>query len=180
MSDLDRVQRLIANGEKENAIALLASILLKNKNELEAWVLLGDTIDDPARKKDCYQQVLRLAPRNFHALTRLQELQEAAGGAQLAGFEASQTGARPTTGEMRKISNYIPDRNLYRSSGDSTNSAEIVVYLVGGIAAFLVILYVIGNADDPSSLGDSLLIGLVLLSLIAGIIMFSVSSRNRG
>jgi hypothetical protein len=169
MSNLDRVKGLIANGEKEDAIALLASILLKNKNELEAWVLLGDMIEDPARKKDCYRQVLRLSPRNFHALTRLQELQE-----------TPTTAPGRSTGELRKSESYSPDPNLFRPTRASTNGAEIVGYLLGGIAAFFIIVYVISRPDDDATISDSLYVGLMLLSLIAGIIVLSVSSRNRG
>ena len=179
MSDLHRVKGLIASGEKESAISLLASILIKNKNELEAWVLLGDMIDDPARKQDCYRQVLRLSPRNFHALTQLQELQETPAGHQIAGSQATQTDSRRSTGELQKSPNPVPDPGLFRPADDSTGGGEILGYLIGGIAAFFVILYVVSSPGDDSSVGDSLSVGLLLLSLIAGIIIFSVSIRNR-
>lgn len=179
MSDLDRAKGLIADGDKENAIPLLASILIKNRNELEAWVLLGDMIDDPARKKDCYKQVLRLSPRNFHALTRLQELEEAPAGQQIANPETPQANNGRSTGELRKPG-YMPDQNLFRPPSDSTGGAEIIGYVIGGIAGFLVILYVITSPGDSTSVSDSLYIGLIFLALIAGIIIFAVSYRNRG
>ena len=181
MSDLEQVKGFIAKGDREDAIALLASTLLKNSDHLEAWLLLGDMIEEPSRKKACYKQVLRLAPRNFHALTRLQELQETQpDGQQLThSDELVDEDKRPTI-KARKPVNYIPNQNLYKSANNTTGGGEIIGYLMVGLAGFLVITYVIASPNNSSSNSDSLYIGLTLLSLIAGILILSVSSKHRG
>lgn len=180
MSDLEQVKGFIDRGDKDNAIAHLASTLIKNKDQLEAWLMLGDMIDDPSRKKDCYKQVLRLSPRNFHALTKLQELQDGQQDArQLTDSNESELDDQRPTKKMRKPSIYVPNHSFYPPAKQTTGGAEIIGYVVVGLAGFLVITYVIANPGGSSSTSDSLYIGLILLSLIAGIIIVAVSSKNR-
>ena len=174
MSDLDKVKGLIASGDRENALALLASLLIKDKNQLEAWLLMGDMIDNPSWRKDSYQQALRLAPNNSYALMKLQEL--SVEGSQPLETQApeSSTDGPPTV--TRKRLNYVPNPEALRPVQDSTGGGEVIGYVLGGIAGFIVLLYLIGNPDNSSS--DSLFIGLMFLSLIAGVIVIAVSSRN--
>lgn len=180
MGDLDQVKGLLARGDRQSAIALLASTLLQNKDHLEAWLILGDVIEDPSRKQDCYKQVLRLAPRNFHALTSLQELQEARSGGRQAELpeELEVDDQRPTKKAIKPV-NILPN-SIYTPANKSTGGGEIIGYVVGGLAGFLVLLYVIGSPSPSSSDSNSLYIGLLFLSLIAGIIIVSVSSKNGG
>lgn len=180
MSNLDQVKGLFARGDRQSAMALLASTLLQNKDHLEAWLLMGDMIEDPSRKQDCYKQVLRLAPRNFHALTRLQELQEVRSGSRQDAIseELEVDDQRPTKKTIRPV-NVVPN-SIYTPTNRATGSGEIIGYVIGGLAGFLVILYVIGSPGSSSSDSNSLYIGLLFLSLIAGIIIVSVSSKNRG
>lgn len=176
MSDLDAVKGLIASGDRENAIALLASLLLKNKNLLDAWLLMGDMIDNPSWKKDSYQQALKLSPNNPYALTKLQELSlaESGPGDARAAEAAIDTDGPPTV--RRKRPTYVPSPDAFRPVQDSTGGGEVIGYVLGGIAGFLVLLYLIGNPDNSSS--DSLFVGLIFLTLIAGVIVLAVSSRN--
>lgn len=174
MSDLDAVKGLIASGDKESAISLLASLLLKDKNRLDAWLLMGDMIDNPGWKKDSYQQALKLAPNNSHALTKLQELSMEASQSLSAPAEEAATDGPPTI--TRKRINYIPNPEAFRPVEDSSRGGEVIWYVLGGIAGFLVLLYLIGNPENSTS--DSLFIGLIFLSLIAGVIVLAVSSRN--
>lgn len=180
MSDLDKVKGLIASGDKENAIALLASLLIKDKNQLDAWLLMGDMIDNPSWKMNSYQQVLKLSPQNSHALTKLRELQELPlAGQELASTADPQsvTDGPPTVTRKRAV--HIPNPDAFRPIREPTGGGEVIGYLFGGIAGFLVLLYIIGNPNNFSGDSNSLLIGLIFLSFIAFLIVLSVSTRNR-
>jgi len=181
MSDLDKVKVLITRGDKENAIALLASILMKNKDEVEAWLLLGEMIDDPSRKKDCYNQVLRLSPHSLNALTKLQELEKPPPtDSQITSSKDAQEASKDSLNKVRQNSNYFPNQNPFPPVNNSRDVLEIIFYIIGGIAAFLVILYVIGSTSYSASDSNTLCAGLIFLSLIAGILILSVSNKNRG
>jgi hypothetical protein len=180
MSDLDEVNGLIAKGDKEKAIPLLASILLKNKDNVEAWFLLGELIDDPSRKKDCYKQVLRLVPDHSQASTRLQKLEyPPAEEIQTTGSEATKT---PTKIQFRKLpqnAGYVRNQNLY-SPIQNSSSGEVITYVIGSIVAFLIILYAIAKSDESSNNNTILYVGLIFLILIAVLIIGAVGNKHRG
>lgn len=75
MSHLDNVKELIAKGNKEGAIKSLVSALQNNSNDVDTWLLLGELIDDSAKKRDCYNKVLKLSPNNPLALNGLSRLE---------------------------------------------------------------------------------------------------------
>jgi hypothetical protein len=180
MSNLEKAKEFIARGEKENAAALLASMLLTDKNDLEAWLLLGDAVDDPSRRKLCYNQVLKLSPQNVQALSRLRELEgSSAAFPPTEKSEAGEVDDENAVTQPRIKPNFVPVPNFTPPANESKGSAEIVGYVIGGIAAFFVILYVLGTGAYSSTQSNTLCIGLVLLSLIAGIIVVSVSSRGK-
>ena len=176
MSDLDQVKGLIAQGDKEKAIVQLASMLMENRNDVEAWLLMGEIIDDPAKKKDCYNWVLKLAPHHLFALTRLQEL-ESPRRRRIARTKDDQTDTIRTLNKSRPNPNYVP--NLYPTVNNSNDDSEIVSYFVVGIAAFLVILYVLVTGNF-SSYGNMFCGGLFFLGLSTGIIILLVGRKNRG
>ena len=181
MSDLDKVKVLITRGDKEKATALLASILMKNKDEVEAWLLLGEMIDDPSRKKDCYNQVLRLSPHSLHALAKLQELEAPPRrDPQIKSSKEAQEASNGSVNKARQNSNYFPNQNPFPPVNNSRDAVEIIFYIIGGVAAFLVILYVIGSTSFSSNDSNLLCAGLIFLGLIAGIVILSVSNKNRG
>lgn len=180
MSDLATAQRLIAGGERDKAIGLLASILLKNREECEAWLLLGDLIDEPSRKKVCYQQVLRLSPQNSHALTKLGELQLQPLSQPAESPDDPAPGSESSLVETRPKIQSVPSRISYPDRRASGGGREIIGYVLGGIAGFLVLLYIIASPGDPSRDSNSLYVGLVFLSLIAVVIAISASSKKRG
>lgn len=175
MSDLDQVKGLIAQGDKENAVVQLASILLENKNDLEAWLLMGEIIDDPSRKKDCYRWVLKLSPHNLFALTQLQELESPPSRRRITRSKDDQTDTKRSLTESRQISNY----NLYPTANNSNDDSEIVSYFLVGIAAFLVILYVLVTGNF-SGYGNMFCMGMLFLGVSTGIIILLVGNKNRG
>jgi hypothetical protein len=186
MSDLDRAIELVIQGDKENAMRQLASLLMRNKDEVEAWMLLGELIGDPSKKKDCYKQVLRLSPSSRYALKKLQELEppppiEPA--AIVSTDEEMDT--RPSIRPLRQSEN--PAQNSYPPGEHSRSGPELVAYVIGGIAVILVIVYVTTSVnnlsdgtDNPSGNIGNLFAALLFVSLIAIMIILSVSDRNRG
>lgn len=174
MSDLDQVKGLIAQGDKENAVVQLASILLENKNDTEAWLLMGEIIDDPSRKKDCYRWVLKLSPHNLFALTQLQELESPPSRRRITRSNDDQTDTKRSLNKSRQISNY----NLYPTANNSNDDSEIVSYFLVGIAAFLVILYVLVTGNF-SGYGNMFCMGMLFLGVSTGIIILLVGNKNR-
>ena len=179
MSDLDQVRGFIAQGDKEKAVVQLASILMENKHDVEAWLLLGEIIDDPSKKKDCYQWVLRLSPDHTLALTKLQELEPPSNAHQMASAKEAETGTKRPLNKSRQNSNYLPNPNLFPAVDHPNDDTEIISYFVLGVVAFLAILYVIvtGNFSGYSNI---FCVGLFLLSISTGIIILLVVNKNRG
>ena len=178
MSVLDPIKGLIARGDKENAIVQLATIIIENSNDVEAWLLLGETIDDPSKKKDCYNWVLRLAPHHSLALARLQELEPAATDRQIPSPNDAQPATRGSSNKLRQNSSYFSNLSAYPAFDNSRNDPEIIGYFVVGIAAVLVILYVIVTGDFA---GYSNLFcgGLVFLAISAVMIISFVMNKYR-
>lgn len=54
-------------GHTEEARRLLATLLQQNPNDATAWVRLGEAMDDPAKRRDCFTRALRLDPDNEQA-----------------------------------------------------------------------------------------------------------------
>lgn len=75
MGNLDNIKKMIARGDREGAVKMLVSILRLNCNDVDAWLLLGDVIEDPAKKRDCYNQALKISPNNLLALDGLRKLE---------------------------------------------------------------------------------------------------------
>jgi len=186
MSDLDKAIDLVIVGDKENAIRVLASLLMRNKDEVEAWMLLGELIGDPSKKKDCYKQVLRLSPSSRYALKKLQELEPPPPiepPAIIPSDEEMDT--KPSIRPLRQSENLA--QNTYSPGEHSRSGLELVAYVIGGIAVILVIVYVttsVNNfsdgAEDPSGNIGNIFSALLFVSLIAIMIILSASDRNRG
>lgn len=199
MNDFDRVKGLVVGGDKERAIALLASMLLKDRNNVDAWLFLGELIDDPARKRDCYRWALKLSPHNLQALTRLQELGEpepvpvylpvTSPQDEVVEIspQADTVETRRHAAESKQNVRFIPSQSFYPPPEPSRSGLEIFAYVVGGIAVFLVLLYVITRpgrfTDDinnnPASDMNNLYVALIFISLIAIMIILTLNERNR-
>ena len=67
MTNLDYPKKLLELGDYEGAISELKRIVVKDKDNLDAWLLLGCNIKDELHAKYCYKQVLRLDPNNTSA-----------------------------------------------------------------------------------------------------------------
>jgi len=62
------VIRLLKVGDKAEALPLLAKILKSDPNFVQAWYLLGMTIDDKEKKRRAFNQVLKLDPAHEKVL----------------------------------------------------------------------------------------------------------------
>ena len=72
MADLESIRALIAAGNRDEAMRQLARVLSTDPGDIHAWLLMAQVIEDPARKADCYRQVLKIDPQNSEALQFLQ------------------------------------------------------------------------------------------------------------
>ena len=187
MSDINKVKELIAKGDKEQTIGLLASILLKNTDDLESWMLLGELIDDPAKKRSCYKQVLRLSPGHLLALQRLQELDGPPPDPPPAANAREAQALHPgSADETKKGMRAIPYQEPYQPPvRSSTEGQEIVLFVIAGIGALLMILFILLSPGDPSAPGetaasnDALWAVLITFAVIAVIfIIFSTSNKH--
>ena len=179
MSNLNQVQGLIAAGDKDSALAVLASMLVKDPKQLEAWLMLGDLVDDPSHRKDCYRWALRLSPENAHALAKLRELEEPpAGDLQTADSKVGDTDKKSPVEEEKPTLKNIP-KPIVTSAASRSKGLGIIAYVLGGLGAFLLLLYVIANPDEFSNGVNVLYVGLIFIGLIAATIMLSASNKNR-
>jgi hypothetical protein len=54
----------IERGDKTAGLAMLAAIIHEDPANEPAWIWMASTIDDPEKKRQCYQHVLALNPNN--------------------------------------------------------------------------------------------------------------------
>lgn len=57
--------------EKEIILQNLMRLIRQNPNDKSSWLALAQIIEDPAKKSDCYRQVLRIDPNNPEAKSYL-------------------------------------------------------------------------------------------------------------
>jgi hypothetical protein len=72
--ELEKIRELIKQGERRSAQRELARLLKSDPGSVEAWLLLGQQVEDPARKSECYRRVLDFDPGNPQASQALEWL----------------------------------------------------------------------------------------------------------
>ena len=78
MSTSDRLQNitiLLRQGKRQQALGLLAQLLIDEPNNEKAWLLLGYSVEDIEKKKYAFQRVLTLNPENERARRQLHKLE---------------------------------------------------------------------------------------------------------
>ena len=70
-----RAREAIARGDREAARQLLAQALREQPNSEMAWMMMSTVVEQPDRKRDCLERVLRINPSNDAARERLAELE---------------------------------------------------------------------------------------------------------
>jgi hypothetical protein len=71
---LAQAQQALARGDKAGARAILAPVVRADPSDGQAWLLLSETVDDVAQKRDCLQRALRAQPDNAAARSALARL----------------------------------------------------------------------------------------------------------
>jgi transposase-like protein len=66
----------MSDSSKENTRKKLISRIRQIPTDINAWLALADILDDPEKKKDCYEYVIQLDPSNFIAREKLDRLNE--------------------------------------------------------------------------------------------------------
>jgi len=74
MDLIDTLRQRLEIGDREGVKRELADVLRADPQNVPAWMLLAAIIEDPARKADCYRQILRFDPANRQAAARLRAL----------------------------------------------------------------------------------------------------------
>ena len=75
MSDLYLAIELLEQGNPAEAVRELEQILSEDIDNIAAWRLLAQAVEDPAEMKECYEHVLRLDPHDQEAINALHELE---------------------------------------------------------------------------------------------------------
>lgn len=191
MSSLDDIKKVLAQGDKEGAIRMLVSKLRLNEKDVDTWLLLGEVIDDPAKKKDCYNQVLKLSPSNPIAVNGLRNLNI---GRNITVEKLSTPLQDNQPRKVNKKASTEPDQNLranfqYHQRSKSAQSFEnmkddwkgvgIAILGVGGFFGITYILGLILTSFDSSGESDPLCTGVICLGLIVGVFTWYTNSKNR-
>lgn len=143
----EQVNELIANGDVEGAVKLLVSALQSNGRDVEAWLLLAELMDDPVRKKDCYQQVLKWSPSNATALKGLEKIEEATVNSPLVKTSANKlSGTDDQKAETDELMQIRESKGHLQKRRRSRNGYFIWAgSIFGGICFFFLCLLPVGN-----------------------------------
>ena len=71
---LNNAREAIARGDKKTAQQILANILSHDNQNVDAWLLLADILDNPQHRIESLKRVLQINPNNVIANRRLQEI----------------------------------------------------------------------------------------------------------
>jgi len=164
---------------------MLISSLRLNGNDVEAWLLLGELIDDPAKKRDCYSQVLKLSPNNLLALSGLESLTPL--NPVLADIQDTQPrkkNAKEPIQDLQANFQYQQSSLSAQPPNSSKGDWKGAVIAVLGIGGFFGISYILGlilisASGDSSSDSNPLCMGMMCIGLIAGAFIWYTSGKNR-
>jgi hypothetical protein len=79
MDSLERIWQQAQAGDRMGARRELAFLLHTQPENLQAWMLLAELLDEPAQQADCYRRVLRFAPDHGQAIDRLSAVEQSFG-----------------------------------------------------------------------------------------------------
>ncbi len=126
MSEDDRLAQaveLVKAGNRAEAQKILAQIILTNKDNARAWMLMARITDDPKRAMQCWQQVARLRPDDLRVLREM---------ARLNGETLSQV---PTQTRLPAVPSFEPDVLPRKQS-----SQPFMPWLIGGTAVLVLVI----------------------------------------
>ncbi len=62
-----QVEKAMAGGDRRQAIRILGQVIAGQPDNIQAWLMLAEAVEEPERRRECYQRVLRIDPRNSAA-----------------------------------------------------------------------------------------------------------------
>ena len=100
--ELQRAYDLIKSGEGRQAETLLEPIVAADPDNMQAWWLLANAVDNPIRKRSALRQVLRLQPDHAKAQAMMAKLEEPVDETQFD-FDEPDSGPVLSTGGQRVV-----------------------------------------------------------------------------
>jgi thioredoxin-like negative regulator of GroEL len=73
-NQLNNARKAISKGDKKTAQQILAGIINEDSNNVDAWLMLAEILDDPEHRIESLKRVLAINPNNVIAARRLSEL----------------------------------------------------------------------------------------------------------
>ena len=154
MSDLDLPKRLLEFGDKPGAVTELTRMLQADPDNIDAWFLMVDAIDDPTKKTDCYHQILRIDPGNQFAQIHLQKLDRRPFVSQIVEEDKPQMAAHTQLSEFRsaavkKVPAKTMQQGLFGMDYQTTLMVGIFVFVVVVLLLLVFIVMVSGVMQPP-------------------------------
>ncbi len=154
MSELDLPKRLLEFGDKPAAVTELTRMLQVDPDNIDAWFLMVDAIDDPTKKTDCYHQILRIDPGNQFAQIHLQKLDRRPFVSQIVEEEETQAEAHTELSKFRSAAvkrkpAKIAQQGLFGMDYQTTLLVGIVLFVVVVLLLLVFIVMVSGVMQPP-------------------------------
>lgn len=150
MSELDLPKRLLEFGDKPGAVKELTRILQSNPNDVDAWFLMVDAVDEPEKKADCYRQILRIESGNQFAQLHLQKLDRIPHAPPFVEDAEPQAALSEI---RRQIATNTPKppkrRGLFGLDYQTTLQAGIIIFVVAVLGMFIIIVVTSGVMLPP-------------------------------
>src|SRR5271157_5584173 len=110
---LNDAREAISRGDKKTAQQILADILNHDNQNVDAWLLLADILDNPQHRIESLKRVLQISPNNVIAKRRLQEItiQERIETPSTRTAEVKQEISSPERAATTKISGHLEEDN---------------------------------------------------------------------
>ena len=176
-NDLSRAILAIQSGDMEGARAILSTILRQNPNNVNAWRWMAAAIDDPAKKRQCWQRVLSLKPGDAQAMQAL-ELQTPSGAShpqQAMGKTTGEvvylndgnvivTNTRVVIGGKTYAAKHITSVQMVKKE-DQTRIWGILMAIAGGSLSLLGLLFLFISEEGIIAGGICLAAGIFVFAL---------------
>lgn len=67
MDEIEQTKTYLRNGDRNRALKQLSVFLRKNPQNIDAWYLMAQLVENPIHKVDCYRQILKIDPNHDKA-----------------------------------------------------------------------------------------------------------------
>ncbi len=105
-----QARRALREERLEDAQGILVNVVISEPRNDEAWLMLAETLQDPARKMECLENARRIDPRNPVTLRAIQALQNEAAAENTAQDSALPAAPDPAPTQPPTIAPEIPTR----------------------------------------------------------------------